>query len=145
MQIFSPETDFTKIAKCLDGKRLNKQKVELYQILKTIQLGNMANGWRNHPAVKMARNYELFFTDYGLIIANECLNRGYKDTLIPKITELRELFKEQSEYKTPFYWGDSRFHLSHQSNLVRKNPAYYSQFWSVQPDLEYYWPVQNNI
>ena len=35
-----------------------------------------------------------------------------------------------------------RLHRSHQSNLLRKEPAYYRQFgWNVPEDLPYFWPV----
>ena len=42
--------------KCLDYRRLGKQRVEAMQILKA--LGNPSYGWQNHPAVKMWRGYE---------------------------------------------------------------------------------------
>jgi hypothetical protein len=139
MQIFSPYSDFEKIAKCLDGKRLNKQKVEIYQILNCISLGDKAKGWKNHPAVRMARNYEQFFISYALAIANECLARGYKDTLIPKIEAFKLVFKE---YKVPPYWGNQEFHKSHMSNLIRKLPEHYGKLWPDIPDnLPYVWPV----
>lgn len=37
--------------------------------------------------------------------------------------------------------GNEFFHESHQSNLLRKDYAYYSQFnWNVPDDLPYIWP-----
>jgi hypothetical protein len=140
MQIFSPYSDFEKIAKCLDGKRLNKQKVEIYQILNCISLGDKAKGWKNHPAVRMAKNYEQFFISYALAIANECLARGYKDTLIPKIEAFKLVFNQ--EYKVPPYWGNEKFHASHRSNLLRKDPIFYGKYnWTEPSDLPYFWPV----
>lgn len=33
-------------------------------------------------------------------------------------------------------------HASHRSNLLRKEPEYYTQFgWTEPPDLPYVWPV----
>ena len=33
-------------------------------------------------------------------------------------------------------------HASHRSNLLRKEPAHYTQFgWTEPPDLPYVWPV----
>lgn len=140
MQIFCPYADFTKTAIALDGKRLNKQKVELYQILNTISRGDAAKGWKNHPAVKMARGYERFFIEYGLSIAMECLNRNYKDTLIPKIEHFKSIFDAQ--YKIPHYWGDERLHSSHRSALLFKNYEHYSQFgWTETPKIDYHWAV----
>lgn len=140
MQIFSPLTNFKDIARCLDGKRLNKQKLEIYQILKCISLGNEAKGWKNHPAVRMARNYEQFFIDYAICIANECLARNYKDTLIPKIEAFRVVFSQ--EYKTPPYWSNEDFHASHRAALLAKNHEWYSRYnWVEKPLIRYYWPI----
>lgn len=165
MQIFSPYSDFTQIADCLDAKRLNKQKVEIYQILNCLSIGpfQKPNGdkwislsveqyqpfdsfhrktpWYNHPAVKLAKNYEMFFIEYGLTIANKCLEKGWKDTLIPKISSFKEIFKNND--KVPFYWGDEKYHLSHKSKLIFKNPEHYRPIFGfdLPSDLEYYWPV----
>lgn len=138
MQIFSPYPDFGKIAQCLDAKRLNKQKVEIYQILKV--LAGQSNGWKNHPAVLMAKGYEAFFIEYGLTIANQCVKNGWNDTLIPKISEFKKLF---TEYKIPPYWGFDKFHSSHRQTLLFKNLNWYSQFnWSEEPKYEYWWPTK---
>lgn len=140
MQIFSPFCSFIDISNHLDNRRLNKQKVEIYQILNCISLGDNAKGWKNHPAVKMARGHELFFIDYALEIADSCLRIGYKDTLIPKIKAFRGVFK--GEYKIPFYWGDERFHSSHRAALLAKDYNYYSKFgWKESPIVNYVWPV----
>jgi hypothetical protein len=46
------------------------------------------------------------------------------------------------ELDRPFWLGNVRLHQSHMSNLLRKNPEYYSEFAKFVPDnLEYYWPV----
>ena len=37
MQTFLPYEDFTKTAQCLDYKRLGKQRVEAYQILRILK------------------------------------------------------------------------------------------------------------
>lgn len=38
----------------------------------------------------------------------------------------------------PPWLGLHSYHLSHQSNLVRKDPSYYN--FPVDPDMEYVWP-----
>jgi hypothetical protein len=45
------------------------------------------------------------------------------------------------ENKTlPSVIGNKKFHDSHKSNLLRKDPEHYGQFgWSVPTDLEYMW------
>ena len=41
----------------------------------------------------------------------------------------------------PPWLGDAPFHLSHRSNLLRKMPEHYRQFWPAErDDLPYVWP-----
>jgi Pyrimidine dimer DNA glycosylase len=48
--------DFAETARCLDDVRLGKQRVETYQIVRT--LDGVTTGRRHHPAVRMWRGYE---------------------------------------------------------------------------------------
>ena len=42
----------------------------------------------------------------------------------------------------PRWLGDEAFHLSHRSNLVRKDPEFYRlRFGDVPDDLPYVWPT----
>jgi len=137
MQTFMPIDDFKEVAKILDNKRLNKQKVEAYQILNT--LSGKSKGWKNHPAVKMWRGSEGCLVEYALTIAYECINRNFKDTLIPKFKEYEIIYPNKTK---PNWIGNKDFHNSHKSNLIRKKPEYYQQFWSnIGPDMEYVWPI----
>ena len=68
MQTFLPYADFNKSAEVLDNRRLNKQILEGYQILKVLGNPDPRAGWRNHPAVKMWRGRVLVVwirNDYG--------------------------------------------------------------------------------
>ncbi len=49
MQTFLPYPDFEKSAKVLDRLRLNKQRSETLDILRTL-FGDK-QGWKNHPSV----------------------------------------------------------------------------------------------
>ena len=138
MQTFVPYADFTATARCLDMRRLGKQRVETLQILKALQ-GD--SGWSNHPATKMWRGHELSLVMYGVAICDEWIQRGYKDTCRAKILAYAPLFSESSaEY--PWWWGDPRVHASHRSNLLRKDRDHYGQFaWYERDDLPYVWPA----
>ena len=84
MQTFLPELTFEASASALDYRRLGKQRVETYQILRT--LTGKSDSWKNHPAVKMWRGYEKALCAYGLAICEEWRYvRGYKDTCCEKI------------------------------------------------------------
>lgn len=138
MQTFLPYSSYTKSAQVLDMRRLGKQRVETLQILNA--LTDPGYGWQNHPAVNMWRGYEFELIEYGIAICNEWISRGYKDTCLGKITEKIDNIPEDSVDFPPWI-GSMDFHLSHQSNLLRKDPAYYNQYFNnVSDDLEYVWP-----
>ena len=136
MQTFLPYASFNESAKCLDYRRLGKQRVECKQIY--LALTDPSYGWQNHPAVKMWRGHEAALACYGYVICREWRVRGYNDSLFPWF-----------EYKlssvglapAPDWLGDLALHASHRSNLLRKDPTWYGQFgWTESPDLEYVWP-----
>ena len=138
MQTFLPYKDFDQSAECLDRQRLGKQRVECLQILRA--LNDPTYGWRNHPAVKMWKGYSDCLVSYGIAICLEWITRGYKDNCLIKIQEFRVDFSAST--KIPDWLGDNNFHLSHQSNLLRKFPEHYSKHFDVPCDLEYVWPTE---
>lgn len=140
MQTFLPYMDFVQTARCLDRRRLGKQRVEALQLLGAIHKGN--GGWANHPAARMWSGYEGALILYGHEICLEWQDRGYKDTCDAKILEFELVFDVDCTLAPmPPWWGDPAFHLSHKSNLVRKMPEHYGKLWSDVPnDLPYVWP-----
>ena len=138
MQTFLPYSDFNNTAAVLDWRRLGKQRVEAKQILLTIDRGDEAKGWKNHPAVNMWRGYEDALAHYGIVICMELINRGYNDNQLPWFQERLE----DREVILPPWLGNDSFHTSHKSNLLRKDIDYYSQYWPSIPDnIEYIWPI----
>lgn len=133
MQTFVPYNTIHDCAYILDRQRLGKQRVEVLQILRA-NLG-LTKGWVNHPASKMWRGHEGALATYGLVMCEEWVDRGYKDTCAEKIAELIT-----PDNNFPKWWGREDIMLSHQSNLVRKFPEYYRPFFpEVSDDLPYVW------
>ena len=130
---FIPYSNFEKSIKCLDYKRLGKQRIEAVGILNTIRNGG---GWSNHPAVRMWMGYEDALKHYANCAIIEWVNRGYNNNL-----QLFNIDKDKINY--PQWLGDMRVHISHRANLIRKFSEHYSRLW---PDIEafegYYWPVE---
>lgn len=129
MQTFLPYPDFTETAKVLDNKRLGKQRSETLILLR--------GGWPKHPAAKMWQGHLYALGLYGLAICDEWVRRGYKDTCKEKISLEMERHKPTG---MPPWLGDPNFHMSHKSNLVRKNPVWYAKYFDVAPGLPYVWP-----
>lgn len=135
MQTFLPYNDFKDSAKVLDRQRLGKQRVETLQLLKALR--GETKGWVNHPAAKMWRGYENALAIYGVVICEEWVRRGYKDTCREKIMAYRDT---STAVVVPRWLGDEDFHASHRSNLLRKDPDYYGKFgWTEPDDLPYVW------
>jgi hypothetical protein len=133
MQTFLPYRSFSKSAEALDNKRLNKQVLEGYQILKVLNNPDPRAAWRNHPAVKMWAGAELGLWNYIMAMVNEANKRGIKtDKNMENLTVLRNATQE--------FWGDAlpkwfdaddtvaKVNITHRANLYRKDPYYYFGF-----------------
>ena len=139
MQTFLPYPSFAESARSLDVKRLGKQRVETWQIF--LALTKPVYGWKNHPATRMWRGFETALLDYGIAICDEWIARGYNDTMRERF--IGERAKRDADAVLPPWFGDDQIHLSHQSNLVRKDKAYSMLFPNVSSDLPYVWPVKH--
>lgn len=143
MQTFLPYASFYESAHTLDNKRLGKQRVECLQILRA--LTNKNYGWQNHPAVNMWRGHEGALLTYTLLVIGEWRERGFKDTCRAKV---REEFPWPNftvkQYFNPPWISNKAFHLSHQSNLIRKFPEHYRKIFGpdVPDNLPYVWPTK---
>ncbi len=129
MQTFLPYPDFEKSLRALDYRRLGKQRVEAYQILRAIKHGG---GWRNHPAVKMWRGHVNALKRYHNMCIDEWVSRGFRNTM--------QRMKITGPVSYPPWFGNEAFHAAHRSNLLRKDFAFYSRYgWKEPPDLPYLW------
>ena len=134
MQTFLPYPEFERTARVLDMRRLGKQRVEAYQIMRTLNGESEGNGWRNHPAVLMWRESLPALYEYGRIVCVEWRRRGYVDNLLDKFPI------EPVTY--PSWLGNAEFHDSHKANLVRKLPEHYRKYFpDIDETLPYHWPI----
>lgn len=142
MQTFLPHDNFKASAQVLDYRRLGKQRVETFQLLNAIRgvdkFGEpkQHKGWVNHPAAVMWRQYVPALATYGVAMCDEWIARGYNDSLREKLVKI----SQTGEVIYPYWFGREDFHLSHQSNLLRKDFVFYhTAFDGVPDDLPYVW------
>jgi hypothetical protein len=129
MQTFLPYPDLKKSLQVLDYRRLGKQRVEAYQIIRALKQGG---GWQNHPAVKMWRGHINALKLYYNYALDEWIDRGYKNKM--------EKMPIHGKVVYPSWFGRNNFHAAHRSNLLRKDPFYYGKYnWQEAPDLPYLW------
>ena len=132
MQTFLCYPNFLVSAQCLDDRRLNNQINEAKVIIRV--LSGEIDSWKNHPCVRMWNGYLNALKYY----RNCCILEW---TYSRNKNNNRELESFEGVVTFPHWLYDSRLYLSHRSNLLRKNPTYYSQFnWQVPDNLPYFWP-----
>lgn len=143
MQTFLPLPDFAASAKCLDYRRLGKQRVEALQIYNTLLAVGEAKGWRNHPAVLMWKGHTVALCIYGEAMCTEWIMRGYQDTILH---HFQGYILRADTFTLPPWLGQREFHASHRAALLAKDPAHYSQFgWSEEPAIDYWWPIKEMV
>lgn len=148
MQTFLPYSIFSASAACLDRQRLGKQRVECKQLLQALgvpvggPLAGKPSSWRNHPAARIWAGFEPALAVYAVHVCLAWRARGYQDSLMPQFEAVLWNFQRDGvEHRVPPWLGDPDFHASHRSNLLRKDPVWYSQFgWEEPDDLPYVWP-----
>ena len=149
MQTFLPYAGFVESARVLDVRRLGKQRVETIQVLRGLTV--VGYGWRHHPAVAMWAGYEEALVRYGLDICAVWCELDNADTcattLVADLAQATGLTAPRTQPdlaaagEMPPWLGDPDFHRSHQSALLRKDPAHYRpMFGDVPDDLPYVWP-----
>ena len=156
MQTFIPVGNYLYAAQYLDNKRLNKQILEAYQILKV--LSTDSKGWRNHPAVLMWEGHEHALHSYARTMVSEARIRGIKvDKNLSNITELKIKYSHLWGKDLPKWFDEesmSRIVATHRANLYRKDPIYYVEYAKEvnseynKPCCEgcnYYWPTHPRI
>jgi hypothetical protein len=149
MQTFLPYKDFDESAHILDSKRLNKQILEGYQILKVLNNPDPRAAWRNHPAVKMWKGFENALFTYILAMLREADYRGIKtDKNKENLVRLRTATISNWGSGYPRWLSDkkkiSRITESHRANLYRKDPEFYDMFRNDKANpccdkCQYYW------
>lgn len=151
MQTFLPSSSYLYAAQYLDNKRLNKQILEGYQILKVLSTNGRA--WRNHPAVLMWEGHEHSLRTYTLAMAKEAHLRGIKvDKNLQNIDDLTGMFEHTWGHEDPEWFKEpeiTRVIATHRARLYIKDPIYYSKYAKMvdspynQPCCDgcnYYWP-----
>lgn len=170
MQTFLPLPSISGSLRCLDDKRLGKQRVEAYQILRILngmspKRGNKI-GYGNHPAVKMWEGNEQALVYYGVWACEIWKSRGFEDNTQVKILEMYPKLHYLSDLnnvsirahvdmhridvksgaslypvKLPWFIGFDKFHESHRSHLLTKDPIFYGQYeWTEEQGLPLVWP-----
>lgn len=154
-----PYPEFDRCAQVLDHRRLGQTRaINLPRLFRYVRDGKHIG----QPSVDMWRDYPYWLMRYAIEIFREWDRRGYKDTMWPIVMEIYSSYpiEMQRRSERPPWLGRQDIHLSHQSNLIRReifeeqrairdgrkrrtdtSPRHYRDaFPGVPYDLEYVWP-----
>ena len=133
MQTFLPYASVIDSLRCLDYRRLGKQRVEAKQMIDALE--GRSQGWRHHAATKMWEGHiDALKVYYNASLYVWEVERGYVNNMPRLAVGELPIF--------PKWFGDPKFHASHRSNLLRKKPDFYSKYgWKEPHDLPYVWPT----
>jgi hypothetical protein len=143
MMTFIVIGDFIINAQLLDDKRLAKQRVEAMQIINILlaelrgdpALSNTKQSWINHPIVKAWRGYIPALQYYTNCVILEFIRRGGKNNM--------QLYNIMEAVVYPWWTQWDRLHNSHRAMLLRKDPFFYSNRFTVPSEYcnyGYIWP-----
>jgi len=139
MQTFLTTRNLVENARCLDWRRLGKQRVEAKQIIDALD-GKNSGGWVNHPAVLMWDGCQALLEYYFNVIAAEWKRRGYQHNM-----GWMEPRGKPVEPKWMELHGE-KLYSSHRAALLYKAPEHYTQFgWTETPALDYWWPTEHGF
>lgn len=142
MQTFMTHNNYVDTAKALDNKRLGKQRVEAYQILKALRGDyNDTGAWVNHPATVMWRGHEYDLALYGLTMSIEWYERGNQDSMMDIFSSFMDKHESDNTDSYPWWVNNELLNLTHQSNLVRKDASLYT--FDVPDNIPYVWPLMD--
>jgi len=132
MQTFLHERDYTRAARHLDSRRLNKQIVECKQILGAIR-GQTA--WSHHPIVRMWHDWP-----ENLVAYAQCMCYEYKQRYDHDHSLMLWFAAQYADNATKPPWLIEPLIDSHQSALVYKRPTHYKLIYpTVASILDYLW------
>lgn len=143
MQTFLPYPDLRLSCQLLDDRRLGKQRVEAFQILRALTWSQYA--WKNHPAVRMWRGFVPALVEYGLAACREWTRRGHADTVAQALLDWSG-GRAPRDAPLPLWFGLQALHRSHRCALLRKDPHWYGPLFAAlghgdEPDdPDYLWP-----
>lgn len=132
---FLPYPTFQQCAEVLDNKRLGKQRVEAYQVIRILTGATKKLGWRNHPLTLLWKGNVDALKLYYNTIVEEWIKRGFKNNM--------KLYKISPYIEVPWFAKNININYSHQASLIRKYPEYYGKIFTPPPvflEYKYIWP-----
>ena len=121
MQVFIVGSPL-ETAMALDPKRLNKQIIEVKQILAAL---NGTDAWSNHPCVLQYRGYEGWLAAYSVCLESFVSNRDMEETIANAYAGMY-----RPDWHTQEYFDQMK------RRLYTKDPGHYKQWAYLGESVE---------
>jgi len=132
MHTFLPFPDFATSAHCLSTPHLSRQRIDAYNAIHA--LDGVSHTWRDHPTVLLWKDHRSALVLYYNRLIDEWEDRGYKNPM--------QRLPAPLSVRLPSWCGDPKFHASHRSALLRKDPLFYRRYnWKESSTLPLLWPI----
>lgn len=129
MTVFVPYQDATRIAQCLDSRRLNRQIQECGWIIKAVESDEHSRT-KSHPCYKMWHNHTEWLKWYQKVL------KTWQCTHNPELlSKLRNSEPNRPEFLTEDVCNASKCQLYH------KNPEFYHKFETFKDFTDSNWYV----
>jgi hypothetical protein len=126
---FCMDSDPKICAKLLDNRRLNKAKLEAFQIINVLE--KKRKGYSNHPIILMwADNINGLKYFYNCHI-DEWVSRGKNNNMV-------KFDLSNEDYSLPWWFSNRQIHLSHMASLMRKDEKFYTPLFSKEEGIDEY-------
>lgn len=133
LNTFLPYPEFDRSVVCLDNRRLGKQRVEAWQILRIVRASPVAvpgEAWANSPAVRMWRGFPDALSVYYNLCLLEWDKRGFKNVILqPVVTD------SPADVMLPPWLGKSTLHQHIVWKIPRNESSFMGQALMVYANL----------
>ena len=145
MQTLLPLPSFKQTASCLSDRDLKQQQIDVCELMDTFHdvEDPKPRGWPiDHPVIDMWIGHEPQLCEYGLEMCEEWKARGHESEHFEQLIWHLECATSGDFLLTkPRWFGDMKFHNSHQSLLLRNNKEHYQQFFpNTSSTIPVVWP-----
>lgn len=125
IEIYLPYEDFQKSLECMDVRTLGNQRIESFQLIKTLVWDEPKTSYSS-PVEELWKNHTIALVKYYNMSVDLWKEKGFKNTF-PKITN----FKFPEEISLPECIGNSNFHRAYQIQLLKENRKHYENQFPI--------------
>ena len=124
MQVFLPYANVAQSFQALDMRRLNKQHLELHQLMVCVNKKRRGEPTSHHAAVNLFVDHPTFLAYCFVLCVEICLERGvHINAYYNEYKELEQKFQQPQRIDKPQWYFHEKFHLAHRQALLAKSYA----------------------